>query len=284
MEKIKNLLKNFLLSDEEKALLNVETDVSSKHTESAGSGKIAGAKNKNGTQYINNSTTNYVFNFNEAKTDQEKTEFITELKEAFARGEVQFIAEKSEKDLTGYNDFETAHPRERQLLAFLQTKIPKEDFYLVKTGLYIKELQKTDREKALKLKERASARSRRAKNIINLATAGYFESYIRPILEKEEDNNEALAEYEEIAEHSPEIIFVHNGMTDEKILSEITEKIARKNKYHLEVNKIIVNALGKSAERLDELSPTIEEAFKNYPVSKTTSTISGLKKLKLQFP
>lgn len=279
---IGKLFSKFFSSDkDDKALVTANTEVSSNHSEKqvAGAGQTHKISNK-GSLSINNSTTNnynYTINLNsESFSDDDKKRLLDE----FNNGNVQFVAQNS------VSEIEDCIQREKdsgqtELIEYFKDKINSFDLQCLRTGLYVSSLLATgQKKKAAGIRERAASRSRRARNIINMASAGYFGTYIRPIFENS-PLEKASAEYEEAVKYMPEMIFVNSGMTDGHVVNAIEEKIRKKEKYHLQVKKIIVNGLGSCVETIQKVEAILSKSHPEYEAGLEIKTSGNIRQGKL---
>ena len=276
---ILDAFKRFLKGSDSKALMDIEanTDINSAKTNTSGTGQTGKIKNK-GTVQIDNST-NYNFTINIPPDGDISEETKKFLREEFSKNNIQFLFQPSDHEIEDYNKFEKQSPQ-TDIIEFFKDKISPEDLQCLRTGLYVGELTKTNKNRAVQIKDRASLRGKRTHNIINIASAGYFELYIKPLFENK-PIEEARQDYEEIVTFLPEFIFVHNNMSEQDIISELKKKITQKEKYHLQVKQIIISGLGSSVKTITSAHPIIIKKYPNYSVSLTTSDNNTLKQAKL---
>lgn len=280
------ILTKFLSSNEPKAL--VESTVNTtKHDASSrqiGTGQTDKLVNKKGTANINNSTTNnYNFTFN--ITSNQPTEEIQALKEqfleSFHNGKIQFLRDNSEKDISGYNQFEQ-NSAATELIKFFDGKISPDDMLILRTGLYVQYLNTIGNiDQAINVKDHAS-KDHRSRNIINLASAGYFKSYIQPIFENN-DPETATTEYNDIVRFMPETVFVNNNMTADDIVFEVEDKIAEKEKYHITVSKIIANGMGQQCIlNIQKAEAILRENHPNFSITTETKSVGNIAYARMQ--
>lgn len=278
--KIIDDFKRFLSGSDSKALMNndVEVDIKSSKTQTSGTGQTGKIKAKNVS--IDNSTHNY-YTITIPSNGKLPDELKTLIEKQFNEGKIQFVSQPSDNDLEEYNQFEKESPDKLDIIDFFKDKLSPKDLQCLRTGLYIKQLQTKDKQKAIQIKDRATLQGgQRTRNVINMASAGYFKSYIRPIFENR-THEEALREYEEIANYLPENIFVNKGMSKQKILTAVENKISEKEKYHLQVKKITINGLGTCADTIKKTKKNLEERFPNYEILLDTKESNNLKQTKL---
>lgn len=260
-------IKNFLLGESgEKALLDVETNVnsSSSKTQTSGTGQTGKIKNTNGSIVIDNSTNTYNI-INLPPNQQLDDDLKKTIRDQFNQGELQFVYQPSEAELSEYNDFEKQFGQ-LDLIEYFNDKISIEDLQYLRTGLYIRQLSTLDKKRAVAIREKAVIGNRRARNIINMASAGYFENYIKPIFENS-TREEATEEYEDIVRYLPEFIFVNNTMGVQDIINEVQTKLDQKEKYHLHVQQIIISGLGSCVDTITEAEPLLVDEYSGYDLS-----------------
>ena len=253
-----------LLGGEPKALLDVETnvDTTNSKTQTSGTGQTGKIRNKNGPIIIDNSTHTYnnVINIPlESLIDEESKKLI---KNQFNQGNLQFVYQPSDSELIDFNKFEKESDQ-LNLAEYFYGKISNEDLQYLRTGLYIRMLSTKNKRRATMIKERAVAGNRRARNIINMASAGYFENYIKPIFENS-SLEEATEEYENIVTFLPEFIFVNKTMGVDDIINGVQAKLDQKNKYHLRVQQIVINGLESCSDTIAMAEPKLAKQFPEY--------------------
>lgn len=277
---ILDTFKRFMKGGDSKALMDIQanTEINSTQTNTSGTGQTGKIKAKNVS--IDNSTHNY-YTITIPPNAELPDELKSFIKKEFDEGKIQFITQSSDNDLEDYNQFEKNSSDELDTINFFKDKLSLKDLQCLRTGLYIKQLQTKNKQKAIRIKDRATLQGgQRTRNIINMASAGYFESYIRPIFENR-SHEEALQEYEEIANYLPENIFVNKGMSKQKILTAVENKISEKEKYHLQVKKITINGLGTCADTIKKTKKNLEEKFPDYEILLDTKESNNLKQTKL---
>jgi hypothetical protein len=268
---------SFFSAKEDKALLDIDgIDINS--TKTTGKGQFGKVKNKNSSTTIDNSTNNYcIINLppNITPNSPDFSTIKSEIRKQFTSKNLQFLAKQSDEIIVSYKNFEQ-NSQYKQTIDFFRQKISITDLQFLRTGLYIRYLLANNlKEKALKTKDGAIRNNPRARNIINLASAGYFEDYIQPIYENN-DEKTFQDEYEEVVNYLPEIIFVNNSMTVEKIITEIEEKLSRSQQYHIEVKCIMINGLNQSVAIIKDAEPKIRS---KYPKLKITLQVDGSNEL-----
>lgn len=200
------------------------------------------------------------------------------LKEQAFEKDAIFIQDDSRKILTSVDEFERS-AAVREVIDFFSDKIPNRDIMILRSGLYIKHLRSIGDPTGQRIKADIVARyGHYGKNIVNLTTAGYFESYIRPLHEqmsKQEGftNDDFLKEYRLIVSDLPFAVFVNAGMTPEVVVSEVREKADAQLKYDVAEDVISIHGYGSNTEIVAEAKELLGE---DYEVAEE-SYFSGIK-------
>lgn len=282
--KILDKLKSFFGGSDSKALIDIrpDVDINSTRTNTSGTGQTGKIKNR-GTVQIDNST-NYNITINlppDGKVPEQVTEY---LREQFNKGNLQFLFQSSNNEIEDYNEFEK-NPKQSSTIDFFKDKISSEDLQCLKTGLYVKKLMRADVGRAIQIRDRATIRGKRARNVVSIASAGYFETFLRPIFENK-PIEEARQEYEEIVESLPEYIFVYGGMTEQRIVSEIDSRITQKERYHLQLERLVVIGLDSCVDKIMTIYQKTTDKYPEYDISLEIKEDDELKqaKLTIDFP
>lgn len=139
----------------------------------------------------------------------------------------------------------------------------------METGLYVRSLdERGEVERAKRIKDQAS-KTPRARNIINLASAGFIEGYVVPVCKASADN--AKRTYNDIVEDLPGIVFVSATMDVAKTMKIIDEKINNCEKYHWEINSISVNGLNSCIGTIQNVRDEISRKYPNLEVKYSSS-------------
>lgn len=198
---------------------------------------------------------------------------------AFESNEILLIEEESKQLLHSYKEFRD-EPGNADLLEFFKGKIEQPDLTLLESGLYESHLIATGQlDKAQQIKEDIIKRyGQRGKNIINLASAGYYATHIKPLYEALQEqglSDTFLPEYNQIIDEMPFAIFVHSGITEEKALELLYEKAEKNIQYGVREDTIILNGFGPNAERIESLIPTLKRKYQR--VASTVTYLGTLK-------
>lgn len=273
MGKLLDWLKRVGGKDETELSVGVDADFESHRQEVQGVGRKIVVK-KGGIMNINNSTQNINISLSDIPTDKnEKEELIGELKRAFDAGEIRFVSEAAASDIQDYNSNPVGDEVEAGM-SYIAELASKQDILYMRTGLYVRSLNERGKtEDAKRIKDNAS-RTARARNIINLASAGFIEGYIVPICCAGGDDAKKI--YDEIVEKMPGTVFVNAGMGVQETMNIIEEKIRNRELYHWEVDTISVNGLNKCVRTIESVRENIRKKYPNLKMSYTTNESSGL--------
>jgi hypothetical protein len=185
----------------------------------------------------------------------------------FESGEVMFLQEESQSLIGSYKEFKTS-PEISSVLDFFKDKISAADLTLVESGLYEKHLIETGQmDKAQTLKNNIISRSpTRSKNILNLASGGFFTTHIQVLYEALAlqvgfDKSQFDKEYEQIVNELPFAIFVHSGLSDDDVKKMLIEKVERNIKYAVQEETIILIGFGGNAELIEAMIPMLKETY-----------------------
>lgn len=176
------------------------------------------------------------------------------------------LKDESRKLLRSYKDF-LGGSEIAELLSFFEGKISQLDLRLLETGLYESHLlANRQQEKAQRIKGDVIKRyGQRGKNIINLASGGFFQTHIKPLyeaLEAEGLTDSFKDEYELILREMPFAIFVHGGVTGKDALEMLYEKADKNRMYGVREETIILNGFGSNADTIEKLIPTLNKKYK----------------------
>lgn len=133
-------------------------------------------------------------------------------------------------------------------LDFFRGKIPTNDLEILRASLYVKSVYERG-ESVSELKWQIMQKyGVRGKNIVNLCTAGYFDSVIKPLytgMSKRSNFTPELfiSTYNKIIDHYTFAVFVSNRMGKEELKQEIVTKTKDNKKYG--VKSINIHGLGE---------------------------------------
>lgn len=261
-----------LISD---AKVNSRVDVSKR----VGAGLTKKIKG-NGTTFVNNGTINI---HQHAMSEEDRESLKKEILDEFNDGKLQLVAREPDDELCAFNEYNKGSSRKYDEVEFFHEKIPPSDWYLLQVAFYIKYLFEIgDVDRALRTMESATRGNQRARNIINLASAGYFNDYIRPIFESG-DRQDALDEYNYIVNFLPEIVFVSSNMEAYEIVRKIEDKFAQRKKNHAPAKKVTVNGIGhRCLELINKADKIIREKRLDVDSEVQTFSRNGIVRTKMQ--
>lgn len=249
----KTKLKNII---QLKATSHVETKKDSDNTTSSVALTINGSVN----------IINVTPNSNGLVDDKTLEQLKSVILPAFENNKVLVLQEESQELLKSYKEFRESSTT-TELLDFFRGKISQLDVRLLETGLYEEYLISTNQiEKAQKVKSDViSQYGQRGKNIINLASGGYYKTHIKPLYEALDEQglaNDFAGEYEQIVDELPFAIFVHSGINEESALNMLYDKAYKNVQYGVREETIILNGFGANADRVEKLIPTLQKKYK----------------------
>ncbi|OGG11448.1 hypothetical protein A2Z00_05715 [Candidatus Gottesmanbacteria bacterium RBG_13_45_10] len=135
-------------------------------------------------------------------------------------------------------------PENQDLLTFFSDKLPVEDLNILRAALYIRTVFKVHHGDVTQLKTQLIGRyGIRARSITNLCSAGYFESWIRPLYEEMSKKpgfrkEKFLEIYDEIVLYSPFAYFVNRSTPDSDVIQHILGKIEQMKRYGIKTLNI----------------------------------------------
>jgi hypothetical protein len=247
----------------------------------------SGVKNSTKTKTTTQTQSTVTNNYNGPVTivqingpiDEAVRKDLKPLLDTYEKKEALFIADVPKKLLSDV----TAHEQDslvRGLLRFFKPKLTSRDFQLLRTGLYVKYLRESDRkEESVRLwKQITDSYSPREKTIINLASAGYYHTYFRPLykqlLRGPDTQKKFDKEYEKALDDTTFAIFVHGQMSVDDIVAKVTEKAIKNIRYGVKIETISLHATGATCiatvrQAMNLLKPT-------FPSMKATPGSRGL--------
>lgn len=222
-----------------------------------------------------------------------KEQLLGLLKEQAFDKDIVFLQDDSKKILTSISELEKS-PDISNTIRFFKGILSDQDLVILRSGLYIKSLREVGDPKGTKLKADITSRyGARGKNIVNLATAGYFESYIRPLYEEmsqklDFSKEEFLEIYRVLVNELPFTIFVHAGMNVQTVTKLFNEKAERQIKYDVDEEVIAIHGYGRNAETVaavrDSLRKTYQVTEESYVKGIIIITIKVYYKTKTNMP
>lgn len=153
----------------------------------------------------------------------------------------------------------------RELIESFRGKVPASDLQALRAGLYICELFKRG-ESVRNLKLSVIQKyGRRGANIVNLYTAGYFKSHIRPLYEEMFTQPNFSPEdftriYDEIVTQYPFAVFVSQRMSEKEFEVEVRNKMKMNKKYG--INQMNIHGIGEdNVSKIQRLLEKLRDDF-----------------------
>jgi hypothetical protein len=253
--------------------------------ESSNDGTKKIVKNKGTTHTDNRQAVQITNNYNgpiiqiNAPINDDIRKELKPIIDAYENKQAVFIADEPKKVLSDV----TLHEQDsmvRGLLRFFRPKLSTRDYQLMRTGLYLKYLRDNDRTvEANRLwKQISENNGPREKTLINLASAGYFHTYFRPLykqlLKTENAQRKFNKEFEKILDDVTFAIFVHVQMPAEDVVKKVKQKAIKNIRYGVKVETISLHATGNTCVG------TVQEAVRLlrpiFPSIKVKSEPGGL--------
>ncbi len=205
--------------------------------------------------------------YNQISIPAEDSERVLKLlkEKAFDQNEI-FIEDNAKKILTDIRDLEV-NPDINDLVVFFTGKLPQNDVIIMRSGLYIRHLTELGDSSAQKMKKDIIARyGERGNHIINLASAGYFLSYIKPLYEQmctepEFSNEKFLQEYDIIVRDMPFAIFVNHRMNADEIVRKVEENATRQLRYDVSEEVIALHGYGLNTDTIAEAKKILDSRY-----------------------
>jgi hypothetical protein len=237
-----------------------------------------GDRNKQKVVFKNRGNVN-IFNFPKETSGEDIKQIKKLIDPAFENDDVAFILSESKTLLEGYKDFEESGET-HELKSFFKDKISDTDFRLLETGLYIRFLIDNEQSTSKIKNDVIRQYGPRGKNIVNLASADYYSTHIKPLYEalSEQEGFEETdfkQEYEKIIVELPFAIFVNGGQSGKDILKDINDKAARNIKYGVSENIIVLHGYGSNAETIESILLELNKTYQR--IAPSTQYIGHLK-------
>ena len=155
------------------------------------------------------------------------------------------------------------------LVAFFRGKISNVDLEILRASLYVKSVYDRGGQVGDLKRDIILRFGDRGRNIVNLCTAGYFTSVIKPLYEeivKQPDFTPAwfLETFDTIVNKSPFAIFVSSPMTKEQLLEEVTSKMNVSKMYG--INYLNIHGIGEhNVLKIEYVLGKIKDSFTSTP-------------------
>lgn len=181
----------------------------------------------------------------------ESLKVLAPFSQLFEKKQIAFLATTDQETVSDIKLFEQ-DPDVRGLLRFFKPRLNPNDHLRMRTGLYLKHLSENGRNEEVRSYWRQVTVNQRQRDrrIIELASAGYFATFFRPLYKQFYKNNPDNAqkrfekEFEAILEDMRFAIFISSGRSVEDIYQTVINKAVRNIKYASETEVISLHAAG----------------------------------------
>lgn len=208
--------------------------------------KLINNKSNNKIEYVDKRT---IINIGAVDfTEDNATEFKKFLKD-YVSEDGLILKEEAQKKVELIRETEETDEN-KKLLTFFTGKLPHEDFEILRASLVVRTEFKNRSKSVADLKQDISQRyGLRGRNIVNLCTAGYFDSVIKPLYEEMEKKPNFSIElfhqrYNVIVMQSPFAVFVNSVISDEELEQNVRSKIEQNKKYG--IKSLNIHGLGET--------------------------------------
>lgn len=182
--------------------------------------------------------------YNSLSTEEQKI-FMSELPKQLENYGTPILADNFSNTFT---DFNSIVDLQKDVIDFFRGKIPNDDIIILQAAIYLKSVLDKNGDTS-KIKGNIVSRyGQRGNNISNLYTAGYFDSWIKPLFKNFDkysdiDKKNTLEIYNLIVNDYPFAIFVGRSMTKETLIKTITDKLAKNKEYG--IGTLTVHGIGE---------------------------------------
>jgi hypothetical protein len=160
---------------------------------------------------------------------------------------------------------EISQPDNQELIAYFVDKLPLSDLPILKASLYLRSQLIEHKDTQQVKKDIITRYGKRGSNISNLCSAGYFESWIKPLYEGMAKSPNFEMErfrkiYNEVIENLPFTIFVNRSMNEKEIEASVREKLELMTKYG--IRTLNIHGIGK--RNIEIIKQVIQKAPKEF--------------------
>jgi hypothetical protein len=138
-----------------------------------------------------------------------------------------------------------AGERFQKQIEFFRDKIPGGDMHMLKACIYTVQAYETGNPAAWALKQQlCQTYGNRGRNLCNLCSAGYLDTWLRPTWEELESQDAASAKerfqsiYNTLLNELPWTVFVYRSLPEEDLLAQVTAKMDKNAQYGVRWMKI----------------------------------------------
>lgn len=206
--------------------------------------------------HIENKTV--IVNVNEVP--KEKIPQVNALIKKFVIEEGQVLLEDKAKNLVDEITIFEKASHSLDLVDFFRGKLSSSDLEILRASLFVKDVYDKDGQVGDLKRSIIIKHGDRGRNIVNLCTAGYFHSIIKPLyleMEKQSDFTigKFLSTYNTIIMNYPFAIFVSNTTSFVSLEEEVKKKMERNKQYGIDN----LNLHGIGEENMDKITAIIEK-------------------------
>jgi hypothetical protein len=190
------------------------------------------------------------------------------LQKAFKNGEISFVTENEQQRLNDALSFERK-PEIAAQLRYFKPRLSTRDFSLMRTGFYLRHLKQVDPAKVSAEWSNIQMNTDRSeRKVINLASAGYFESYFRPLASAYDKKGKSCGDFQKQFEKTIDdmhfVVFVSKQMSVGALVGQVIDKAKRNIKYRVKDDIIYLHAMGhQSISIVNDSLPELRKHFRN---------------------
>lgn len=175
-----------------------------------------------------------------------RAELLAIVRQALTEESALVIDRQKNEVVEDFSKFESL-PATQRTLEFFKGKISTHDHNILRAALYIKQIHESGRTVSTLKSELISRYGDRGKNISNLCSAGYFETYLRPLYEEmvEQDSFEPLlfqSRFDVLIDDFPNAVFVNSHMVEADIKAKILHKYSLAKRYG--IGRLNIHGIG----------------------------------------
>ena len=190
---------------------------------------------------VTNNYYNIIIDLNKASPEQKEKliEIYPEIKE----NNGLILQQNNYSDLADF----LKEGKNASILKYFKGKISDQDFEALRIAVFIKKKFFVEGEDiSVYLEQLYRKFGSRGRNINNLYSEGYFESFIKPyyaLLESENRINEFAQGFDNFVTEQPITYFINQYKTQEQVNKELSEKIMRNKKYG--IKRLNIHGIGE---------------------------------------
>lgn len=185
-----------------------------------------------------------------------KQELQTTIREALNNDGIPILEENVEKEVQLIRD--TAQTDD---VSFFRGKITPIDMLALETAAYVANTYASDKKKADRLRGEFTERyGERGNHMLNLYSAGYFQSYFKPLYEALSERDDFSSEefqhtFDFILRTEPFTVFVGRLKSVDETVSLVLEKVERCTRYGIQE----LNVHGIGQENIEKIRSILED-------------------------